>query len=123
MSENTIDASSVSRVSQGLLGASLLLGLFTTYRLHKMSAVMGELFQGMNIDLPVLTKLFLSPLSRVVVPTVLVALILKELSLKDRPVLSLALNAAGLVAIIVIHEFFAYAGISPMLTLLENLGG
>lgn len=122
MSDTKIEAASVAKVSQFLLGASVLVGLFVTFRIHALSSSFGELFMGMNIQLPVLTKLLLTPLSRVVAPTILVILIVKELGLKDKPLLTLGLNAVGLLALVVVHEVFVFAGIAPLIQLVENLG-
>lgn len=112
-----------NRVSHVTLGIALTIGSIAASRASQWGASSVELYQGMNLKLPLVTKLFaMSPLGKFILPVILLALIAKEFVLKDKPMSRLTANGAGLMLILIVRELYFQASLLPLIQLIGNLG-
>lgn len=109
-------------ISKALLIAAVGVGAVAAIRAEQMLPIGIELFQGMNLKLPTLTTIFISPLGRLMFPVLLVALIAKEFIFAEQIKKRLLMNAVGLVLVFVFRELFFYACFLPLYELIGNLG-
>ena len=111
------------RVSQILLAVALTVGFIAATRTSQLSSLSEELFRGMNLELPFLTKLLIiSPFNKLVFPAILIALVAKESLLKDNLMSKLTANGVGLVLIFALRELYFQASMLPLIQLIGNLG-
>lgn len=122
-SEDITTVQLANRVSHVTLGVTLALGLISAGRGSQWGAASVELFKGMNLKLPLVTKLFImSPVSKLIVPAILIAIVVKEFMLKDQPMKRLSINGAALVLLLLFRELSFQASLLPLIQLIGNLG-
>ena len=121
MDDRPIDIEEIKKLSNLVFLANILIALMMNYFSFSMLGAFRELFEGMNLALPLATKLVITPLAKLVAPAALVALVVKEVLL-PKPMQKLYGNVLGLLVLLGLTFLLMLGVLLPLYQLIGNLG-
>ena len=103
-----------------LLAFSIIYSAFVLLRMIGASGSFEQMFLELNVKLPLLTRIVLSPAFTWTIALLALANVVKEYLVKDKKATLIA-NAAYLAVVLVVHQVCVTALFLPLLRLMEDL--
>lgn len=120
--EEEVKPESIRKLSRAFFVMTVLIGILVNYNSFSALNAFRQLFEGMSLELPVVTKVLLSPLSSLCGPVLLAATVIKEYLFRETPFRALVWNAGLLIAMNLTWVLQVRGVLAPLISLIGNLG-